>query len=49
MAAEKEKCPPHDMQNHSTRYGPVYWCTLCWKTPQEIKQQERIEQTMEAK
>jgi len=31
----------HDMQNHSTRYGPVYWCSRCWATPQEVRQQQQ--------
>lgn len=32
----EEKCE-HNIQNHSTRYGPIYWCDKCKKTPEEIE------------
>jgi hypothetical protein len=37
----------HDIQNHSTRYGPIYWCNKCKRTPEEIKEEEsRQKQTV---
>jgi hypothetical protein len=35
---EEEECK-HDIQNHNTSYGSVYWCNKCWKTPEEIRQE----------
>lgn len=38
---------PHDFQNHSTKYGPMYYCKTCQIMPSEYKalsDEERKEQ-----